>query len=133
MAECRLDLTESIVQAIQKLSGGNAGSMRALLHLKQISPQVDPFGGPNGEMTLMLFDSFGIWDDKIDKHWAYVCGRDTTKMIAVMVACQQGGLGGASREAIHKAIDGQTKLDFGAIMREVQAAVPGFKDTPHVL
>lgn len=119
-----LDITPA--QMIVTLSGGNMGSVICMLTLLEYGDQIDPAAW-SPIAALLDLDTQNIWDADIWVFYKYICGEDPMKMLAVLRACQLGGLAGVTREAIKKAIAaGGAGIDVDAAVAAVKDCLPNF-------
>lgn len=84
-----IDLTDTALSAMVKMSQGNPGAAVALAALYKNSPKIDP-QAMEGIGPILLLDSFGIYGSHIYVLYNDICDRNITKMITVLRACQLG-------------------------------------------
>ena len=110
--------------------GINPGALKVCAEIIKKGHRVDPFLIPGSEVLFLLnLDMQNIWASKIWSLYARVCGEDLIKFMAVVRACQLGGLGGATLEKVHRAVERGSNdgtLDLDKILKAVQKKLPGF-------
>jgi hypothetical protein len=119
----RIQLHDSGVDSVLKLSEGNPGAMEVLMTLMTESPLIDP---DNMFGSLLSLDTLGIYGRRIWMLYKDVCGQDVVKMVAALRAVQMGLI---SEETLNHAIDhrgGGINLDV--IMVDIKGQLPRFND-----
>lgn len=111
----RLVGEDTKLTAAMKMGGGNPGALNVLIEIFKQGDQNDPVG-MGGFGTVLMLDTFGIYESRIWMLYKDVCGQDITKLMAVVRACQLGLL---QETNLHAAIDGRLKLDTDALLTQV--------------
>lgn len=86
----RIHLGDSIEGVVRKMSGEIPGAMKVCMELLVKGEEIDPDGALGGLGIILLFDTYSIYEERIWKLYRYVCGRDLTKTVAIIRACQLG-------------------------------------------
>jgi hypothetical protein len=120
----RIELTDSAMSIMVKLSEGNPGAATALVAMVKDGEKIDPqssFGAFGGPLNL---DTFGIYGPRIWMLYSDVCGKDVTKTLGLLRSVQMGKL---TRESLDHAIDNWGEgLDVADILVQVKEALPEF-------
>lgn len=119
----RLELNMTKRDALMAICGLNPGALAAGTQIMQLAGSIDPDDAFGGLGTFMSLDRLNVWEDRMYLLWNDVCGRDLTKMIAVLRANQLGMIG---RDAITDAIDNRTSLDVDGLLAKVKERLPRF-------
>ena len=120
----RIKLEDSTLDVFTKLSEGNPGALTVLMSVLENAPIVDPqaFGG--GVITLLAFDTHGIYGSRIWMLYKDVCGQDIPNVIAVLRAMQ---LGFVRESEVDHAIDNRgAGLDVPDLLKQVMERLPEF-------
>lgn len=126
----RLDLNDSIIDMITKLSEGNPGAVGALCALVKDAPGIDPDSAFGPYTALISFDTFGIYGTGIYVLWNDVCSRDTRLVLSLLRSVQ---LGFVPVEDLRTAANDQRRGNhfpadrIDAIDRMVCERLPAFK------
>lgn len=93
----RIELSDSTEDVLSKLSDNNIGALSVLIQVIKNCNAVDPdaFGGFDGAglMTLLDFDSHGIYGESIWVLHEDICGQNITNLLGVLRAMQLGIIG----------------------------------------
>jgi hypothetical protein len=118
----RIELGDSTVDMVVKLSEGVPGALVVLKQILERGEEIDPdsFAGPFS--GLLSLDSLSIYGSGIWRLYKDVCGEDVVKTLAVLRAQQ---LGSIRRGDIHAAVEGGN-LDVDGLVVQVQERLPGF-------
>jgi hypothetical protein len=123
----RLGLTDTLVDALTKLSEGNPGALTTLLSIYHEGEKIDPDAVGGGLMTLLHVDSLGIYGPRIWMLYKDVCDSDIINVLGVLRAVQ---LGIISRHLLDKAIDSmnreEPRLDIPELLNKVREELPNF-------
>lgn len=86
----RIKLTDSAMDMLTKMSGGNPGALSVLMKSMEAAPKIDPDSalGPFGPM--LQLDTLDIYDSEIWILYKDVCCTDLTLMLALLRAVQLG-------------------------------------------
>lgn len=86
----RIQLSDSAMDVIVKMSEGNPGAMTALMEILNKGAEIDPDDFMGGLGAVLSLDSDGIYGTDIYVLWSDICDRNTAKMLSVLRACQLG-------------------------------------------
>jgi hypothetical protein len=126
----RITADMTIGQAIAELTEGDPTSMRLLQLYAETVPMIDPYSiAIDGMdfMTLLQIDMQRLYGTRISTLYK-MCEENMEKMATVGRGCQ---LGIISKQELHKNIEamnncGHHDLDVDAVIRQVQARIPGY-------
>ena len=90
MKQARIQLKDSTMDVIVKMSDGDPGAMTTLMEILKNGETIDPDGVMGGLGPILLLDTFEIYGTDIYVLWSDICGRKINKMLAVLRACQLG-------------------------------------------
>lgn len=126
----RIELTDSLLDVMLKMSEGNPGAASVCAQLMKETPQIDPDNIMGGMGVILSLDDMGVRGPKIWMLYKDVCKENLTYLNAVMRGRQLGHL---SSEKIQHAIEHYGEgLDLPAILAKVQSELPAFGGlTPH--
>lgn len=133
----KLEMTlQDVVVAMAQDNPGdgiNPGAMACCVELINNGDAIDPDAAMGGGFAaIMHMDSMGIYGSRIYQLWNDVCGRDLTKMIAMLRADQLGQLAGVTETKILRAIANRGEgIDLDAVVVAVMERLPSFR--PQVL
>ena len=85
----RIQLTDSTLDVITKMSEGNPGALTVIMQLLS-SEKIDPDSALGGLGNILSLDSYGIYGSDIYIFHNDICDRKINKMIAVLRAVQLG-------------------------------------------
>ena len=85
----RIKETSTIQEGIAAMSDGNPGALTAMMEI-MTSDHIHPDNVLGGYSAIMRLDTWEIYGTDIYVFWSDICGKDTTKMMAVIRACQMG-------------------------------------------
>lgn len=93
MSQDRIQLTDTTIDMIVKLSEGNPGAATALAELVKNASRIDPESalGPFGPM--MALDNLRIYGSGIHILFVDICNRSPRTMIMLLRAVQMGFMG----------------------------------------
>ena len=117
------DLNMTTFDTVLALSGGNPGAITVCMNILKNGKEIDPDNALEGLGPLLMLDTLNIWDSRIWMLYKDVCGKDLTRMLAVLRAYQLGKLNG---ENIVNAIDRGSFIDLDNVLTEVQSELPKF-------
>jgi hypothetical protein len=86
----RIDLSDSILSTITKLSEGNPGAMTVCMQLSTKEKDIDKDSAIQGLGSLLSLDTYEIYGADIWMLYKDVCGEDIEKTIAALRSCQLG-------------------------------------------
>lgn len=122
--EQRVELHDTPLDVIGKLSEGNPGAVRVLtevyIRAKEIDPDVlDPL------LTLCLFDSAGVYGCQVWMLYNDVCGGRIDLTLAVLRAWQ---LGMVPRAALLHAVENRGYgIDLASVRERLTGRLPNFR------
>jgi len=87
-----LELTDSKMDMIVKMSQGNPGAMAAIMDLMKETPTIDPDSAFSEIGPILMFDEYGIYGSHIYILWNDKCDRDCRKVNLLVRAVQLGFL-----------------------------------------
>lgn len=125
------DLHITVPDLVQALTGGNPGALSVCTLILKDGAKIDPDSAEGGFMPLLLMDTFEIYDGDIWLLYKDICGMDIVKLLAVLRACQMGGLADCTQASIKQSLQFvgrgiKVQLDLDAILEAVQEKVPQF-------
>lgn len=88
----RINLTDTAMSAVTKLSDGNPGAMSAMMALITEGGKIDPDAFMGGLGCLLSLDTHEIYGTDIYVLWSDICLRNTARMIVVLRTVQLGYL-----------------------------------------
>jgi hypothetical protein len=86
----RIELTDSGIDVISKLSDGNPGAINVMMQMFHEAGDIDPDNILGGLGSIMLLDTFEIYGSNIWILYKDKCGSDLRKMIMIIRATQLG-------------------------------------------
>ena len=87
---CRIQLTDTAMEAVAKMCDGNPGSITAMMQIMTEHDEIDPQAMMGGIGAIMILDTWKIYGTEIYILWSDKCGRDVRKMLMLMRATQLG-------------------------------------------
>lgn len=110
------------------MSEGNPGALSTCMELLSHGDRIDPdaiMGG--GISALLSLDTLGIYGSRLYMLWNDVCKREIELVLALLRACQLGGLAGVTGATLNHAIDHRGDgLDIAAALEAVKEKLPLF-------
>jgi hypothetical protein len=88
----KLDLKDTVMDAIIKMSEGNPGAITALMEIIQKGNSIDPQSFAGDLSAILGLDTMKIYGTEIYILWSDKCGRDTRKLLMLLRAVQLGFL-----------------------------------------
>lgn len=88
----RIDLTDTGMDVLVKMSEGNPGALQALMDIMAKHDSIDPQAAMGGLGAVMLLDTWKIYGSGIYILYNDKCGRDVRKMLMLLRAVQMGML-----------------------------------------
>lgn len=88
--ETRINLTDTTLDIIVKMSEGNPGAAVALMEIVKNGEAIDPQSFAGGVGAVLSLDTYGIYGSDIYILWSDICEKNLPKMLAVLRACQLG-------------------------------------------
>ena len=86
----RLELTDTFMDAVVKMSEGNPGATMAIMDIMTRHEEIDPQAAMGGMGALFSLDTWGIYGTDVYILYSDVCGRDVRTMLMLMRATQLG-------------------------------------------
>lgn len=124
MHQERLELSDTTIDVVMKLSEGNPGALTVTCEVIKRGATIDPDHFMGGLGALISLDSFGIYGQRIWMLYKDVCGEDLVASLGVLRGCQMGFVG---RETLDRAIDNRgADLDVTDVLARVRDALPRF-------
>ncbi len=121
----RIQLNDSMLDVVSKMSEGNPGALTVCMELLRETENIDKDSALGGLGTILSLDSFNIYVSRIWMLYKDVCKQDIVKTIAVLRACQLGIL---TRTSLNYAIDNYGRgIDVESLYKQVKAKLPNFK------
>lgn len=120
----RIELHDSLQDALIKIVEGNPGALNACLELYTQTPAIDPDAALAGLSGIMILDTWGIYGPRIWLFYKDVCGCDCKKVLACIRAVQLGLL---PETTLQHAIDNDGEgIDHDAVLKMVQERLSAF-------
>ena len=119
----RVELDDSLLHALTKMSEGNPGALRVLLELMDTVPQIDPDSALGGLLYVLRLDDLKLYGSAIWMLYKDVCGEDVAGMVALLRANQLGQL--PSRE-LRRIVEEDEPYDFAQLVPKIREDVPDF-------
>lgn len=122
----RIELTDTTISAIFKMSEGNPGAANVCMELLTKGEAIDPDNAFGGMGSILLMDTFEIYASKIWQLYKDICGQKIPTLIVLLRATQMGFIFQEELKSIIEAgrIDAE-KLD--ELVKKVRAELPNFK------
>lgn len=86
----RIELTDTVLEAIVSMSDGNPGAVVAIMEIMRAHDDIDPQACMGYMGAIMELDMWGIYGSDIYVLFNDKCGRDVRKMLMLMRAVQLG-------------------------------------------
>jgi hypothetical protein len=120
----RIELTDSFLNVVVKLSEGNPGAANVCMMLMESAKMVNHQAAGDGILTLLALDTHGIYGSKIWMLYKDVCGQDIVTVHAVLRAIQLGII--PESKVLH-AIDNRGEgLDVPSLLKAVMEKLDQF-------
>lgn len=124
MRKERIELTDSTMTVIMKMSDGNPGAITVLMRMLQEGEKIDPDSWSGGLSGILALDTHGIYGSKIWMLYKDVCRENLENTLAVLRACQLGQL---REDDMLNAIDNYGRgIDVDALVAGVKEILPKF-------
>lgn len=120
----RIEMTDTIKDALVKMSDGNPGGLMAMMSMVEVAEDADSNNAYGSFGPLVYLDTFGIYGSRIWCLFKYVCGENPRHALACLRSVQLGIL---SRAELGRYLDGQSKLDFEVLIPKLVKELPSFK------
>lgn len=119
----RIELSDTPLTSIAKLSEGNPGAVSVLLELFQHNATIDPDSAFGPISSILHLDTLGIYGSKIWVLFKDCCNSDLVGLVTVLRAVQLGIL---PTYEIKEALQRCAPLDITSLLTAVQAELPSF-------
>ena len=120
----RIELSDTIQDAIVKLSEGNPGAINVMMNMLQSGDEIDPDSAFGGFGNILSLDTHGIYGSRIWMLFKDVCRENINVTIGLLRTCQLGLL---SVEELNYAIDNYgAGIDLSEKMTELKEILPDF-------
>lgn len=127
MRKERINLEDSMQDAVIKMSEGNPGALTVLVSILS-SDSIDPDNGLGGLGVILNLDSLGIYGTDIYILHNDICEGDIVKTLAVLRAVQLGFFSGDLLKATSHAQDrsGKALVPVDKLYAKVKERLPNF-------
>jgi hypothetical protein len=119
----RIELTDTFIDVVIKMSEGNPGAVRAIAEIAKASSEIDTDSAWGGLGPMIGMDSMGIYGSGIWMLFKDANDCDAIKAVTTL-RCHQMGIITASQ--IRAAMDRRTPLDHEANLAALRAQLPNF-------
>ena len=124
MSKERIELTDSVMDAIMKLSEGNPGAMTVCIELLEKGGKIDPDSALGGFGELLSLDTLGIYGSHIWMLFKDVCKENLIHTVGILRGHQLGYL---KDSEIHHAIQHAGEgIKPDEIVERIQKRLPKF-------
>ena len=127
MSKVRIQGSDSIMNAIIKMSDGNPGAMSVCMRLLNEGHKIDPDDFMGGFGNVLSLDTHNIYGERIWMLYKDVCGEDLTTMIGLLRGVQLGFMPvhelKQSVEGTYGSMDDQR---ISGILAQVRERLPAF-------
>lgn len=124
MRKARIQLEDSILEIMTKMSEGNPGALTVCMRMYKEGAAIDPQSFCGGVGAIMALDTHGIYGHRIWMLYKDVCRENLESTLAVLRACQLGQL--RESDMLH-AIDNRGQgIDVAALVAGVKAELAEF-------
>lgn len=89
-ASPRISFTDSMLDAVIKVSEGNLGAATACIELSKCAAAIDPDSAFGLSAPVIAFDAHGIYGSSIWILYKDICHKDPVKVIGLLRAVQLG-------------------------------------------
>lgn len=90
MAKTRIELNDTTLSMVMKMSGGNPGAVTVLAAMLKEGERIDPDNFLGGLGSVLAMDTYGIYEEKIWMLYKDICGQNIADTIGVLRAMQMG-------------------------------------------
>lgn len=120
----RIDLADSMMSIMMKMSDGNPGAASVLMQIMTKGKGIDPQSYGGSVSTLLGLDTNEIYGSRIWMLYKDVCKENINKTIAMLRAVQ---LGFISKHVLDVAIDNRGQgIDLDDLITKVKRELPEF-------
>jgi hypothetical protein len=124
----KIDLQDSILDVITKMSEGNPGAVTVCLNIIKNGEAIDPDNALGGLGIILSLDTLGLYGPNIWMLFKDVCESDLAQMLAVLRGWQLGMISDIQvRHAVENHGDG---LNVADICAKVVERLPRFQLKP---
>ena len=88
----KLELTDTTMDMVAKMSEGNPGAVSALCELLGSEEEIDPESALGALGSVLMLDTWEIYGSSIYVLWSDKCDRNTSKLCLLIRAVQLGFL-----------------------------------------
>ena len=106
----RIELNDTVANAILKMSDGNPGAITAMSDILKEAADIDPQSAMGGMGPILMLDTWEIYGTDIYVLWSDKCQRDVRKMLMLLRATQLGFLNNSRLKEM--ASDQMRKIDL---------------------
>jgi len=89
---CRIQLEDSAIDMVTKMSDGNPGAITAMMEIIAKHDSIDPQAAMGGIGAILILDTWKIYGSDIYILFNDKCNRDVRKMLVLLRAVQLGHL-----------------------------------------
>lgn len=130
MAKTRIELNDTTVSALTKMSDGNPGAITVLVALLREGAAIDPDDFAGGFGSVLGLDTHGIYGEKIWMLYKDICESDLTTFIGLLRGVQ---LGFMPERELKTSLEGHygrmAQERITEIMTKVRQRLPSFKQS----
>lgn len=127
----KINLQDTILEVLTKMSNGNPGATVALFELVEHNEEVDPDDFMKQMGSVLSLDTYGIYGTDIYILFNDICNKDVVKMIAVLRATQLGFFSAATLKDACSRQDrsGVEMVPIDTLLKKVKERLPRFNST----
>jgi len=120
----RIEMTDTVTDAIIKLVEGNPGAVKVCTEMIKYGESIDPDSAWGGIGNLLSLDTHRIYGSRIWMLYKDVCGEDLTKTVGILRALQLGFL---KEDVLQHAISNYGEgIDVDLLVSKVKKILPRF-------
>lgn len=124
----RIELSDSILDMVFKMSGGNPGAATVLSQMMREASYIDPDNLLGGVGPILHMDALGIYESRIWMLYKDVCKENLSHTLAMLRAVQLGIL---AESTFDHAIDNYGfGVDVSEVVTKVRERLPAFNAIP---
>lgn len=121
--ETRIELQDSMVDILTKMSEGVPGAITVLVNVIKVSPTIDPDDFMGGYGPLLSLDMYGIYGSNIWILFKHCCNSNIDGFLTVLRACQMGVI---DIRNVIKSIESQSPINVAEILPKLKEQLPNF-------
>lgn len=131
MGKEKIQLTDSTMDVVVKMSEGNPGAMNVIMQMLKPN-NIDPDNAMGGFGAILLMDTYGIYGTDIYILNNDICDRDLAKTLAVLRATQMGMFdSNILKDACHRQDrSGKQLVPVEELYLKVKEMLPNFDAEP---